>query len=144
MRKEIRYIAIDGTVFPTEEKCYEYERDLPIIDSNCIVYFSNDGKRIYEPDEGVLLSSNRFMVKNLEGLYDYINFCTNYGLATPDIPMYANFDYGPLHFLFSGGTWMCFEDEIMRLQTALANSYSNEEAPKETYHDLLGDVEQFI
>ena len=144
MRKEITYIAVDGTIFSTEEKCLEYENTLPILNPDCIAYFSNEGKRIAEPDEYVLFSSNRFMVKNLEGLSAYIKFCTHHGLAVPDVPMYANFDYGSLHFLFSGGTWMCFEDEIMRLQTALANSYSNEEAPKETYHDLLGDVEQFI
>ena len=27
------------------------------------------------------------MVKNLEGLSAYIKFCTNHGLAVPDIPM---------------------------------------------------------
>ena len=30
MRKEITYIAVDGTIFSTEEKCLEYEGTLPI------------------------------------------------------------------------------------------------------------------
>lgn len=123
MRKEVRYIAFDGRIFPSEEACLKYESESVIFNPKHIVYYTNNGVRIDEPCEYTLIDNNRFIANSLDGLNAYANYCVAHGITAPDLPQYASFEDFPLHLYFTGDKWICYEDEIIRLKKEIEKGY---------------------
>lgn len=143
MRKEVHYIAFDGRMFLSEEACLKYESESVLLSPEHIVYYTNDGARIDDPCEYTLLDSNHFIANSLEGLNAYTSYCMAHGIAAPDLPQYASFEDLPLHLHFTGGKWVCYEDEIIRLKKEIERGYLDKISEnKSEHHDFV--MEQFI
>lgn len=130
--------AFDGRLFNSEEDCREYESAHPFLDMNQIVFYSNEGRIIGDPDEHVLIDSNAFKVSNREVFTMYAQFRKELKLKEPKA---ANVEF-PCHYCFMNNKWICIEEEILKWQNILRNSFTDEFVENEDErHDLVGRIE---
>lgn len=53
-------------------------------------------------------------------------------------PQYASFKDLPLHLHFTGGKWICYEDEIIRLKKEIERGYLDKISEnKSEHHDFV-------
>lgn len=127
--------AFDGSYFEDEQECINYETDHPFLDHKQIIFYSNNGKMIEEPDYLVLLDSNAFEVFSHRAFEMYSSFCRKTGIRIPkevaDLPF-------PHHYKFDNGRWICIEEEIALLDMILHESFGDEFVQhEEDKHDLI-------
>lgn len=137
LEKVTCYSAFDGTLFRTKEECTIYENARLLANSEQIIFYADNGKRISDPTEQVLIDSNGFKVFSKEGLIGYHNYCKSLKIEAPEIK--ESYTY-PCHFKFFYGEWICLEDCIEKYKKLLFNSFKEEfltEEEQDLAHNLV-------
>lgn len=135
MREIVRYEALDGKLFASKEDCIAYEKDHPFLDPKEIKFYSENGKKIKDPNENVFLDSNRFIAFTERGLTAYQDYCRRMGIKVPEDPKLPTFF--PRHYMYVGTEWICIEGRMVELEYDLQTGFLDEyEENEEDCHNL--------